>query len=340
MSQTAGAPRSVQAGRRRFSLGSRRGAAKLYAMSMKVPDRDEWFPLLDDLPWPNWRAIWAWLDEVPRGHDYDVAIEQITAHWLKRLAGALGGGYSFHETENYFFITTRDAASIKATAQLLDDARAYVLRTLGKAAGIRHVRKLVILRLNTEDAVWTVLETVQADSPLASQFFRPGGWPLAFCESRRPSDEHWRMVRSLIDHVLTYLPLPFWLVTALGQSLCVDLLGGRFAVLTEETHALHLRCWNAQSIQDFWSGKTFFDDEWASLSYSLAPVLLDIIRRELHPDFAKVQRFIQTASYEDGGESAAQRFFGISLGEIAGVFLGEETDWTPRPAAWHRGESD
>lgn len=335
--QTAGAPRSVQAGRHRFSLGSRRSAAKLYVMSMKVPDRDEWFSIADDLPRPVWPAIWAWLDQVTPGHDYDAAIEQITAHWLKRLAVALGGGHMFCETENHFFITPREP---KAAVKLLNDARAYVLRTLGKAAGIRHIRKLVILRLSTADAVWSVLESVQADSPLAARFFRPGAWPLIFCEARNPSDERWRMVGQEIDHVLTYLPLPYWLLVALAQSLQVDLLGGRFATLTEETHALHQRCWNAQSIQDFWSGKTFFDDEWASLSYSLAPVLLDIIRRELHPDVAKVQRFIQTASYEDGGESAAQRFFGISLGEIAGVFLGEETDWTPRPAAWHRGESD
>ncbi|HSI13873.1 MAG TPA: hypothetical protein VK961_17640 [Chthoniobacter sp.] len=307
---------------------------------MQVPDRDEWFPLSGDLPQPVWPAIWAWLEQVAPGHDYDEAIEQITAHWLKRLATALGDGHLFCQTETHFFITTQDTSSLKAVAKLLDDARAYVLRTLGKAAGIRHVRKLIILRLRTTDAASSVLESVQTDSPLAARFFRPGAWPLIFCEARNPADERWRMVGQEIDHVLTYLPLPYWLLVAFAQSLQVDLLGGRFAVLTEEAHALHQQCWNARSIQDFWSGDTFFDNEWSSLSYSLAPVLLDIIRRELHPDVAKLQRFIQTASYEDGGEAAAQRFFGISLGEIAGVLLGEDTDWTPRPATWHREEGD
>lgn len=302
---------------------------------MQVPDRDEWFPLSGDLPRPVWPAIWAWLEQVAPGRDYDTAIEQITAHWLKRLTTALGEGHLFCETENHFFITRGEP---KAKVRLLQDVRAYVLRALGRAAGIRHIRKLVIIRLSTPDAVEGVLESIQADSPLASRFFRPGAWPLLFSEARNPSDDRWRLVRHEIDHVLTYLPLPYWLLVAFAQSLQVDLLGGRFATLTEEIHALHLQCWNARSIQDFWSGDTFFDNEWASLSYNLAPVLLDIIRRELHPDLAKLQRFIQTASYKDGGESAAQRFFGISLGEIAGVLLGEETDWTPRPAAWHREE--
>lgn len=304
---------------------------------MQVPDRDEWFPLVGDLPHPNWLAIQMWLDDVAHGTEHDAAIEQITAHWLKRLATALGGGHLFYETENHFFITAREP---KPTVKLLNEARAHVLKTLGKAAGIRHIRKLIILRLGTADAVWSVWESLQTDSALASRFFRPGAWPLIFCETRNASDERWRMVGKEIDHVLTYLPLPYWLLVAFAQSLQVDLLGGRFAVLTEETHALHQQCWTAQSIQDFWSGKTFFDDEWASLSYSLAPVLLDIIRRELRPDFAKLQRFIQTANYKDGGESAAQRFFGIGLGEIAGVFLCDEVDWTPRPHTWHRAEND
>ena len=338
--QIAEALCGAQATIRCFSLGSRRGAAKLNVMSMKVPDRDEWFPLSGDLPRPDWLAIQAWMDNAVRSDDYDAAIEQLTAHWLRRLAAALGGTHSLHETEHYFFVTTRDASSTKATAEMLDKARDHVLRTLGKASGIRHVRKFIIMRLANEDAVCSVWESVQPDSPLASLFFTPGIWPLLYTEKRRPSDEYWPLVGGVIDHLLSYLSPPIWIHSALGQSLRVDLLGGRFAVLDEQTHALHQHCWNAQTIQNFWSGKTFHDDEWLYLSCNLAAVLLDIIRRELHPDFAKVQRFIQTASYEDGGESAAQRFFGISLGEIAGVFLGEETDWTPRPAAWHRGESD
>jgi hypothetical protein len=338
--QTAESPPGTQAASDAFRLARGAWRPNIEVMPMKVPDRDEWFPISDDLPRPDWLAILEWLDNIVVANDRNAAVEQITAHWLRRLAQALGDGHVLHETEHYFCITTRDASTLKATVEVLDKAREYVLHTLGKAAGIRHVRKLIIMRLSSEDAVCTVWESVQTNSPLASRFFTPGMWPRLFCAMRKTSDEHRHLVGGVIEHLLSYLSLPCWLLSALGQSLRADLLGGRFAVLDETTYALHERCWNAQTIQEFWSGKTFYDSEWLGLSSNLAAVLLDIIRRELHPDYAKVQRFIQTASYDDGGEAAAQRFFGISLGEIAGVFLGEDIDWTPRPTAWHRGEVD
>ena len=309
-------------------------------MPIEVPNRDEWFPIASGLPQPDWLAINEWLGNVVPPDHRDLALEQLTRHWLARLVDALGGAHTLHETKSFFLLSTRDVAGNKATIEMLDKTRDHVLATLGKAAGIKDTRKLIILRLTNEDATWAVWASIQPESPEAVEFFSTGSWPVIFCEGHRPTGDYWRLVGSTVDHLLGYLPMPAWLYYSLGSALRVDLLGGRFATLDEELFDLHNHCWNAQSIQDFWSGKAFGDRDWGNLSYNLACVFLDILRRELHPDYVKLQRFIQTASRADGGEAAAQRFFGVSLGEIAAVFLGDAANWTPRPATWRKEENE
>ena len=52
-----------------------------------------------------------------------------------------------------------------------------------------------------------------------------------------------------------------------------------------------------------------------------------------------LMKFISEASRLDAGEAACREVFGISLGGIAGEFLGHG-DWTPRPTEWVPPENE
>jgi hypothetical protein len=42
------------------------------------------------------------------------------------------------------------------------------------------------------------------------------------------------------------------------------------------------------------------------------------------------KNFLQNANYSDSGEAAFNKVYGKSLGQIAGIFLGDG-DWKPKP---------
>lgn len=97
-----------------------------------------------------------------------------------------------------------------------------------------------------------------------------------------------------------------------------------------EMQAKHSAFWNAQTIQELWSGKSFLcADDGNMLSDDLACQLTTLLSQE-HASFA---RFANAADMDDGGQAAAQTHFGISLGLAAEKLLGSG-DWQPNPAEW------
>jgi hypothetical protein len=306
-------------------------------MPLEVPDRDDWFPSPNGLPQPDWLAINGWISNVVSPNDRREAAEQITRYWLARVAAGLESPHSIAESEHYFVLSTRDKKGRAKVLEFLDESRDYVFRTTGKTPPIRRERKLVFLRLPTMDHVYEVQDSIHRDARAARIFFGAGSLPVTYCEDRTFDWEYRWMAHGVPFHFLGHLHLPAWLYCGLGTALYIDLAGGRFAVLDEDLLEVHHHCWTEESIQDFWSGNLFAHEEWRELAYNLADVLMDIVRRELRPDAGKLQRFFQEASREDAGEAAAQRFWGVGLGEIATVFLGEG-DWSPKPATWKKRE--
>ncbi len=88
--------------------------------------------------------------------------------------------------------------------------------------------------------------------------------------------------------------------------------------------------WNAQSIQEFWSGSSFMrTDDGNQLSYDLARILVDQLSRNW-PDFAA---FVGSARRQDAGATAAHAVYASSLGSLTTALL----DMPPDPAwdpAW------
>jgi len=91
--------------------------------------------------------------------------------------------------------------------------------------------------------------------------------------------------------------------------------------------------WNAATIQEFWSGKSYLrPDKGSGLSYDLGAELTRLISR----DYGRYRTFMNTAHRSDAGSAAAAAALGYTLGDLAGAVLGEG-DWEPDPEAWMDG---
>jgi hypothetical protein len=96
--------------------------------------------------------------------------------------------------------------------------------------------------------------------------------------------------------------------------------------------AKHAAFWNAETIQEFWSGKAFRrPDEGNVLSYDLAK---RITARAANGD-AAFRAFVRAAHVDDGG-LAAQAALGYPLEHLILAMLGEG-EWAPDPPRWREG---
>jgi len=99
-----------------------------------------------------------------------------------------------------------------------------------------------------------------------------------------------------------------------------------------EIKAKHAAFWNADTIQEFWSGKSFLrTDDGNMLSYDLAKRITATAAR----DEASFMAFLRQADVADAGLSA-EHCLGYPIEQLVMVMLGEG-DWRPAPERWSEG---
>jgi hypothetical protein len=88
----------------------------------------------------------------------------------------------------------------------------------------------------------------------------------------------------------------------------------------------HRHHWSKRRLQAFWEARSFKDaDRGQELSYELAYVLVSIL---LGDHREELPGFLRAAVQRDLGAAAAEDHLGMSLGELAAMFLGPG-DWEP-----------
>lgn len=129
---------------------------------------------------------------------------------------------------------------------------------------------------------------------------------------------------------LKHLPIPLWLNEGFAVTMEDKICGSAPLRMENERFAEHASFWNAETIQEYWSGESFNrTDQGSDLSYELARFCL----RALAHEYDVFAVFANTASFEDGGEAAAIKNFGGSLGGVIHQFFGDG-DWSPNPELW------
>jgi hypothetical protein len=285
------------------------------------------------LPIPDWDHQ-SW----PAGQEADLHAHAngLAAAWLDALGAALGSGQRT-ESPHFMLLTALAPRPAQVLADYFERARRRVLATLEGIAREAGHGKTVVLVLEDEDAYYRYVShygsAAGGEEAFSGGMFIDAGYghfvfAAASFERMEPV-----VVHELTHCLVRRLPLPAWL----NEGLAVN-TERRFAPTPPRYQADELRLrfarfWTAQTIQEFWSGKSFLrPDDGQPLSYELARILVELLGK----DYAGLVRFCQEASFEDAGEAASRLVLGAGLQELAAVVLGDGP-WAPRAVHWQDG---
>jgi hypothetical protein len=135
-----------------------------------------------------------------------------------------------------------------------------------------------------------------------------------------------------------HLPIPAWLNEGLAQNTEVALIprlrDPRNALYSpREMAAKHLAFWNADTMQEYWAGKSFTrPDDGQMLSYELARHMTSMLSK----DYDTFRRFVNAAHGDDSGYAAATEHLDVALEEVAAAVTGA-SPWAPDPKCWKDG---
>ena len=301
-------------------------------MFSQIPDFKAWFPDVDGIPRPDWKAIRAWMQTNVSPDQLSNAWQAMTREWLDRLRERLGDSYAVAESPHFHLLSGLDEKQQRSLLSFLEDARAQILRRLGDISLPNRHGKHVILRFNEEEDYYRYVSYFDPEGEYAgsSGRFLGGGYlHVAYPHSDIRGVDGATLVHELTHNLLASFPLPLWFDEALAMAFEADIAGHGAPLVTRELAEEHRAYWNAQTIQEFWRGRSFSKVEGQKLAYSLASSLLNLIATELRPSPAQIRDFVVHADRKDAGQSAAQAALDLDLSDLVATFLGPG-DWAPK----------
>lgn len=287
-------------------------------------------------PIMSWPSLSAWAHDTPDRAQENAAIEQGRRAWLLHLRDTMGPFAHLHEAEQSFILSSMEPRVVKAMADFVATTRRRITTVLKDLAEFPGDDKLILLIFDSEEDYYHYVSICYPDE---GEFALSGGM---FIDDGCP---HFVAVRDdlpaiepVIAHEMTHLALtgrslPRWLDEGIAVNTEIRLTGAKHRLHTpREMHQKHVRYWNAERIQQFWSGESFFQTDSNQLSYELARIIVEQLAKQWD-DFS---RFAKSATHQDGGAAAAKSVLGLDLGILASTLLEfpNDDDWTPNPANW------
>jgi len=302
-----------------------------------LPDFAEHLPVKDGFCHPDWDAIAGIIEMNVPEPDWNPAWETVSRSWLDQMQKALGGKYQVHETTNFMILSEAPTSVIQDACRAYEDALEKILTNLEGVASDERYGKHVVLMFSSMDDYYGYIIHFYPDGehPMSGGVCLGGGGHVHYAF---PTTDH-LSYRTVLVHELTHgclghLPIPMWVNEALAMRMEQVICGSDVFQLDRELYERHTAHWNAETIQQFWSGQswTIAGDSF-ELSYNLAQVLFRKIEVDLKATRGRIFEFILDAHSDDSGEEAFKAAFNLSLGDLVAGFLGEG-DWTPQPAGW------
>jgi len=305
----------------------------------RVPVEVPWFTGTA-LPLVDWERLQASEAAALDGDAAHALWDSAAQTWLEALRDALGGRYHVTGSADFLLLSTlepRPAALFLAACQRM---HARILRNLGALAGDDGWGRYVVMVFEDPDDYYAYVSHYYPEGgeyAMSSGMFIQAGYghfvmPLEQIDAMEPVIAH-----ELTHCLLAHLPIPAWL----NEGLAVNTEHTMFPQLAapqaqlyfpHELAAQHAAYWNADSIQAFWSGKSFLaTDEGNRLSYDLARKITALAAR----DETAFRAFVAQAHLQDGG-LAAEANLGFPIAHLVEAVLGEGP-WQPAPARWHDG---
>jgi hypothetical protein len=254
----------------------------------------------------------------------------------------MGGYTQLVESHDCRVLAGLSTGAASGTCRLLADTRRQVSQRLAGLAVFPGATTTLIELDDENDYSTYVAQFYPGETGLDSSIgqFLDGGFPH-FVAMRGDETELEQVIAHEMAHAaLAHLALPLWLDEGLAvrtqQQLAAERDGTARKLQAPPLSPHHQTHWHADSIQEFWSGRSFQRaDAGGVLSHELARAMVE----SLAGDGDRLVRFARQARRDDAGASASLAELEMDLGELAARSLGVSPDptWTPEPARWMRG---
>ncbi len=290
------------------------------------------------LPIPDWLAI-----QSPESED-PLVLQAFwggaARAWLEALAPALGPQFAIAESAEFMLLGVLAERERQVALEYAERTRRRVLGVLPGIARDDGYGKTVILVLDSAERYYEYVSHYYGASSEHGEFALSGGMFIdhGYGHFVFVADEFHRM-EPVIAHELTHcmvrhLPLPAWINEGIAVNtehrLCPP-QGSHYSI--REMREKHLAFWNENTIQEFWSGKSWKrPDDGNPLSYELAKTFVTLAARDWDPFVG----FVNAADGADSGEAAALEHLRYPLAHLVEAVLGE-SNWAPNPARWNEG---
>ena len=304
----------------------------------RLTNLDTHFTLREGFTKPDWQAIGELVAEhIPESDWNDVYIA-LGRRWVNELAEQLGKGYRVVESENIFCVSNNRQQVVEDARRFFESARRKLMSILdGMVDDAGYGKNVVLMFASLDDYYKYVSIFHQAEG----EFPASGGMcldTLGYAHFAFPSIS-FAEYRPVFVHELTHAVfrahgLPLWLEEALAQLMEKEVAGHDYFILDYEKKLAHQQHWNAETIQQFWSGDSWsIPDEGFGLSYNLAQIFLRNLMVDRRASRAKLAEFVNNADWRDAGQQAMNQVFSLTLGQLAAEFLGPG-DWEPDSKRW------
>ncbi len=284
-----------------FGLFKKKTAAPIAVVTEKrMRDVSSMLERVEGVPTFSYNVIDAIDKEYPgEGGDVEFAAEltAATRSWLACVNAEVFND-TLHSGESANFILYGDVSPERGKA-ILGFTESTLARYREDLAGLIEfgpASKMAILAFCNDDDYYRYASAYYPDGHFglsSGMFLQRGLGHFVFPNV----DEMWHLeptiAHELFHAVVAHLPIPAWLNEGLATN-AEFRYGNRFEdprhADTQLPH--HRRYWNAERLQQFWSGDAFHNaDEGQELSYDLARRLV----RGMSADWAQMQRFILEA---------------------------------------------
>jgi hypothetical protein len=288
---------------------------------------EAYMPVVEGHPRPDWPAIGAIIDSLPGEQAHEHWCTAARA-WLNATARHLGEPYVVRETASFLVLSPLDLRATEVVARFVERAWKQIVVQLDGLVGDHGYGKGVVMVFDSQDTYYGYSGFFYPDGehPLSAGVFLNAEYGhVAIPFHDMPETE------ATIAHELTHgyvrsLPIPLWLNEGLAVTFENEVCGNRPLRMDPDRLAEHHAFWNEETIQEFWSGLSFRrTDEGLDLSYELARYCVRALAHDPKPFI----EFTRSATFEDGGESAAVAVYGGSLGGLIEQFFGPG-EWAPR----------
>lgn len=295
------------------------------------------------LPIPDWNAVAELAptgapDAAPSDFWRDAA-----TGWLQRLAEALGPDYVVAGSEHFVVLSALSPRQRRATIDHAERTLRRILKTLPGIAAWQGSGPGVVVVFSDHADYYRYVDHYYPDEgvfAMSGGMFIDAGYGHFVFPAEHLGEAESVLVHELTHALLRHLDLPRWLDEGAAVNMERHLLPHRDAAGSQiysahEMAGKHAAFWNAQTIQEFWTGHSFLrPDDGNLLSYDLAERLTQLLSR----DTLRYAVLLRAADAKDSGDAALREAFGLDAGAVAAHVLGPGP-WEPRPSTWDAVEA-